>query len=62
MMVLVHQDLLHVLVGQKFACVLGSDGELEAGRVVDWPWKSGIIRAASHKDANCKDLKVSWHF
>lgn len=58
MMVLVHQESMNVLVGQKFACVLGDDPTLEVDDVADWPWKSGIIRAASHKDVSCDELKV----
>nr|DBA29410.1 TPA: hypothetical protein GDO54_009636 [Pyxicephalus adspersus] len=61
-MVLVHQENLHVLVGQKFACVLGSDLKLDVNSVAEWPWKSGIIRAASHKDMTCAELKVCVEF
>ncbi|KAM5192686.1 lysine-specific demethylase 3A [Mantella aurantiaca] len=61
-MVLVHQDNLHVVVGQRFACVLGDDAELDDAPIADWPWKSGVIRAASHKDVNCSELKVCVEF
>ncbi|XP_068131416.1 lysine-specific demethylase 3A [Hyperolius riggenbachi] len=62
MMVLVHQDSLHVLVGQRFVSVLGTDLTLIPQEVPDWPWKSGIIRAASHKDISCTELKVCVEF
>ncbi|XP_018426956.1 PREDICTED: lysine-specific demethylase 3A [Nanorana parkeri] len=62
MMVLVHQDSLHVLVGQKFVCILGNDLKLDLNEVTEWPWKSGIIRAASHKEINCAELKVCVEF
>ncbi|XP_053314115.1 lysine-specific demethylase 3A [Spea bombifrons] len=62
MMVLGHQDRLHVLVGQRFAIVLGSDVELDVNRVSEWPWRCGVIRAASHKDIYCTDLKICLEF
>ncbi|XP_071990221.1 lysine-specific demethylase 3A-B-like [Engystomops pustulosus] len=62
MMVLMHQDTLHVLVGQRFTCVLGGDLDLDVEQIEHWPWKNGIIRAASHKDVNCVDLKVCVEF
>ncbi|XP_075712622.1 lysine-specific demethylase 3A [Rhinoderma darwinii] len=62
MMVLMHQDTLHVLVGQRFSCVLGSDLRLDLDQIDDWPWKSGLIRAASHKDVNCAEMKVCVEF
>ncbi|CAJ0937866.1 unnamed protein product [Ranitomeya imitator] len=62
MMVLMHQGMVHVLVGQRFACVLGSNLQLDIAQIQDWPWKSGVIRAASHKDVNCAELKVCVEF
>lgn len=62
MMVLLQHDSLHVLVGQRFCCVLGSDLQLDVDHVEDWPWRNGIIRAASHKDINCAELKVCVEF
>ncbi|XP_063781106.1 lysine-specific demethylase 3A isoform X2 [Pseudophryne corroboree] len=62
MMVLKHQESLHVLVGQRFAGVLENDSPLDTDRVLDWPWKYGIIRAASHKDIHCPDLKLCVEF
>ncbi|XP_040275070.1 lysine-specific demethylase 3A-A-like isoform X1 [Bufo bufo] len=58
MMVLMHQDSFHVLVGQRFACVVGSDCQLDVEQIEDWPWRNGIIRAASHKEFSCPNLKV----
>ncbi|XP_069833339.1 lysine-specific demethylase 3A isoform X2 [Dendropsophus ebraccatus] len=62
MMVLMHQDSFHVLVGQRFTCVLGSVQELDINNIDNWPWKNGIIRAASHKDVNCAELKLCVEF
>ncbi|XP_056410279.1 lysine-specific demethylase 3A [Hyla sarda] len=62
MMVLMHQESIHVLVGQKFTCVLGSGLDLDIRHIDDWPWKNGVIRAASHKDINCTELKVCVEF
>ncbi|KAM8940200.1 lysine-specific demethylase 3A isoform 2-T2 [Pelodytes ibericus] len=62
MMVLTHQESFHVLVGQRFTCVIGTDVVLDVDRVSDWPWKCGIIRAASHKDIFCADLKLCVEF
>ncbi|XP_075050098.1 lysine-specific demethylase 3A isoform X2 [Mixophyes fleayi] len=62
MMVLTHQESLNVLVGQKFSAVLGNDLQLDHAQVLEWPWKYGVIRAASHKDVNSPDLKVCVEF
>ncbi|KAM3937804.1 lysine-specific demethylase 3A [Leptodactylus fuscus] len=63
MMVLMHQDSHHVLVGQRFTCITGADlKQLDVEQINNWPWKSGIIRAASHKDFNCVELKVCVEF
>ncbi|KAG9469604.1 hypothetical protein GDO78_020118 [Eleutherodactylus coqui] len=62
MMVLMHQDSFQVLVGQRFTCVLGGDLQLDFNQMENWPWRSGIIRAASHKDVNCAELKVCVEF
>uniref|UniRef100_A0A8C5P9R4 Lysine-specific demethylase n=1 Tax=Leptobrachium leishanense TaxID=445787 RepID=A0A8C5P9R4_9ANUR len=62
MMTLTHQDSLHVLVGQHFTSILGTDVVLDTDKVSEWPWKSGIIRAASHKDFTNKDLKICVEF
>ncbi|XP_053560250.1 lysine-specific demethylase 3A isoform X2 [Bombina bombina] len=61
-MVLTHSESLHKLVGQKFLALFGTDLHLEAGHVSEWPWKSGIIRAASHKDITSSDLKICVEF
>ncbi|XP_063313701.1 lysine-specific demethylase 3A [Pelobates fuscus] len=62
MMVLTPQDNLHVLVGQRFTGVLGTDVVLDTDKVSTWPWKSGIVRAASHKDIFHHDLKICVEF
>ncbi|KAM4707877.1 lysine-specific demethylase 3A isoform 2-T2 [Discoglossus pictus] len=61
-MVLTHPDSPHILVGQKFVLLSGKDLQLDTSRVPEWPWKSGVIRAASHKDIACTELKVCVEF
>ena len=34
--------------------------KLKSTRIQDWPWRSGIIRASSHRDALHSDLSVSF--
>ncbi|CAN2388400.1 formaldehyde biosynthetic process [Pristimantis euphronides] len=62
MMMIMHQDVLQALVGQKFTCVLGSELQLDLAHIENWPWRSGIVRAASHKDSNCAELKICVEF
>lgn len=33
--------------------------KLKSTRIQDWPWRSGIIRASSHRDASNPELSVS---
>ena len=33
--------------------------KLKTTKIQDWPWRSGIIRASSHRDALHPDLSVS---
>ncbi|KAM4809594.1 lysine-specific demethylase 3A [Rhinophrynus dorsalis] len=61
-MVLTHQEGISILVGRKFACLLRNDLELEDTPVSEWPWKNGVIRAASHKDITCTDIKIFLEF
>ncbi|OCT96633.1 hypothetical protein XELAEV_18008842mg [Xenopus laevis] len=57
-MVLTQQENLTVLVGQRFVCLLGKDLQVDPDTVSKWPWKSGIVRAASHKDLHCPEIKI----
>uniref|UniRef100_UPI00398F7E1C lysine-specific demethylase 3A-like isoform X1 n=2 Tax=Pristiophorus japonicus TaxID=55135 RepID=UPI00398F7E1C len=51
------------LVGKRFLCVLsGFTQALELGRMSEWDWRAGIIRAVSHKDLTNPDLLVFLEF
>ncbi|XP_067885257.1 lysine-specific demethylase 3A-like isoform X2 [Heterodontus francisci] len=51
------------LVGKRFLCVLSSfTQQLELGRVSEWNWRAGVIRAVSHKDLLDPDLLVFLEF
>ncbi|XP_041051729.1 lysine-specific demethylase 3A-like isoform X1 [Carcharodon carcharias] len=51
------------LVGKRFLCVLSSfSQELEPGRMSEWNWRAGIIRAVSHKDLSDPNLLVFLEF
>ncbi|KAI8480843.1 Lysine-specific demethylase 3B [Branchiostoma belcheri] len=41
------------LVGKRFLCVSGG-GKLKFSRISEWEWKSGVIRAVSHKPEDQK--------
>lgn len=63
-MVLTLAESWPVLVGKRFLSLSaadrgdgGHDG-WDVGRVAEWPWLSGTIRAVSHTDVTKKDLKV----
>jgi len=45
------------LVGKRFLCVSG-DEPPEIGDIGRWPWRSGVIRAVSHRDNDNPDLTV----
>ncbi|CAL8259152.1 unnamed protein product [Arctogadus glacialis] len=47
------------LVGKRFLCVSGDEppGSGDIGR---WPWRSGVIRAVSHRDNDNPDLTLDW--
>lgn len=45
------------LVGKRFLCV-GGDEPPEIGDIGRWPWRSGVIRAVSHRDNDSPDLTV----
>lgn len=46
------------IVGKRFLSVSGFT-KLKLGKINEWGWRSGVIRAASHKDNKNKDLQVS---
>ncbi|XP_036189789.1 lysine-specific demethylase 3A isoform X5 [Myotis myotis] len=67
-MVLTLAESWPVLVGKRFLSLSaadrgdgGHDG-WDVGRVAEWPWLSGTIRAVSHTDVTKKDLKVCVEF
>ena len=47
------------LVGKRFLCVCtGQGNKLKLSQIADWPWKSGLIRCATHLDPKDPDLQV----
>ena len=38
---------------------LNSISKLKTTKIEEWPWKSGIIRASSHRDSKNSELSVS---
>jgi len=51
------------LVGKRFLSVPNGHGnKLKISRVSDWPWKSGLIRCASHLDSKDPELQVQPKF
>ncbi|XP_060043357.1 lysine-specific demethylase 3A isoform X2 [Erinaceus europaeus] len=65
-MVLTLGESWPVLVGKRFLSLSAPDGgghdSWDPGRVAEWPWLSGTIRAVSHTDVTKKDLKVCVEF
>lgn len=52
-----------LLVGKKFLSLSEEDDRpWDVSRVLEWPWKSGRIRAVSHTDISKQDLKVTGNF
>ncbi|XP_055505540.1 lysine-specific demethylase 3A-like isoform X3 [Leucoraja erinacea] len=50
-------------VGKRFLCVLSSFTQApELGRISEWDWRTGIIRAISHKDPANPDLVIYLEF
>lgn len=45
------------IVGKRFLSVSGYT-KLKLGKINEWGWRSGVIRAASHKDNKHKELQV----
>ncbi|KAJ9598028.1 hypothetical protein L9F63_026867, partial [Diploptera punctata] len=55
------------IVGKRFLSVSGFT-KLKLGKISEWGWRAGVIRAASHKDTSHQDLQVlveyddvEWH-
>lgn len=46
------------LVGKRFLSVTSGFTKLKSGKISEWGWRAGVIRAASHKDNNHPDLQV----
>ncbi|KAL7857600.1 hypothetical protein SRHO_G00164990 [Serrasalmus rhombeus] len=49
------------LVGKRFLCVSGEE-PLELGDIGRWAWRSGVIRAVSHRDTDTQELTVTGQF
>lgn len=45
------------LVGKRFLSVSGF-AKLKVNKISEWGWRSGVIRAASHRDNSNDDLQV----
>ena len=48
------------LVGKRFISVR-SPVKLKIGKISEWEWRSGIVRAISSRDTSSLDLAVSSH-
>ena len=46
------------LVGKRFLCVSGDEPPGSGDIIGRWPWRSGVIRAVSHRDNDNPDLTV----
>lgn len=47
------------IVGKRFLCVSGFTKAKSNTKIADWGWRSGVIRAASHRDNKNQDLQVN---
>lgn len=47
------------IVGKRFLCVSGLNKPKSNAKIHDWGWRSGVIRAASHRDNKNQDLQVN---
>lgn len=47
------------IVGKRFLCVSGLNKPRSSAKISDWGWRSGVIRAASHRDNKNQDLQVN---
>ena len=48
------------LVGKRFISVR-SPVKLKIGKISEWEWRSGIVRAISSRDTSSLDLTVRFH-
>ena len=48
------------LVGKRFISVR-SPVKLKIGKISEWEWRSGIVRAISSRDTSSLDLTVSFY-
>lgn len=46
------------IVGKRFLSVSGFT-KLKLGKICEWGWRAGVIRAATHRDNNNKELQVN---
>ncbi|XP_062480278.1 lysine-specific demethylase 3A isoform X2 [Pezoporus occidentalis] len=52
-----------LLVGKRFLSLSEEeDRSWDTNRILEWPWKSGRIRAVSHTDISKQDLKICVEF
>ncbi|KAL2748819.1 putative JmjC domain-containing histone demethylation protein 2C isoform X4 [Vespula maculifrons] len=47
------------IVGKRFLSVSGFT-KLKVNKIIEWGWRAGVIRAASHRDNDCHDLQLFW--
>jgi hypothetical protein len=47
------------IVGNSVLSVSGFT-KLKSGKIGEWGWRAGVIRAASHKDSSHPDLQVQF--
>lgn len=45
------------IVGKRFLSVSGFT-KIKLGKISEWGWRAGVIRAATHRDNNNKELQV----
>lgn len=46
------------IVGKRFLSVRCS-GKLKLNKIVDWEWRSGVVRAVTGRDTSNTDVSVS---
>ena len=49
------------ITGKRFLSVR-SCGKLKATKISEWEWRSGIVRAVTHKDFRDQDISVRNHY
>lgn len=47
------------IVGKRFLSVSGFT-KIKSGKISEWGWRAGVIRAATHKENTHPDLQVSY--